>query len=264
VLITFRPSAIAQPQRGNGTDTPAIYSEEAMTDLFISYSSHDELWAKRFFFDLRSRFPTIEPFWARDFAAIPPGELFRPLFQGAAQDATHFIVFWSAAAQASNEVGFEVQAFLQNKQGKPKSDAGAKRRLFYVPLQAGVDYGGLVDYQGFPDFRPVYKAKTEAPDTGISVLDTDRFRELWHRMVGAVGHQILDDQGTEPITLALLVMTNGNKDLIDRDLDDDSSGHPTLNELLHSLGLTLDQVKSRYADTGCRGVRSEPTRQLSI
>ena len=29
-----------------------------MPDLFISYNSHDEVWAKRLFVDLRSRFPT--------------------------------------------------------------------------------------------------------------------------------------------------------------------------------------------------------------
>jgi len=37
-----------------------------MTDLFISYNSHDEVWAKKLFLDLTTRFPAIKPFWARD------------------------------------------------------------------------------------------------------------------------------------------------------------------------------------------------------
>jgi hypothetical protein len=220
------------------------------TDLFISYSSHDELWAKKFFFDLKSRFPTVKPFWARDVAAIPPGEPFRPIFQGAAQDATYFVVFFSAAAQRSNEVGPEIQAFLQSRQNKSRSNAGVNRRLFYVPLEAGVDYGGLVDIQGFPDFQTVYKPKTQAPDTGISSVASNPERDLWVRMVGAIGHRILDDQKTKPITLVLLVMTTANKDNIDLFLNLRLSKYsPTLSELLQSLNLTLGQAKSRYDDT---------------
>src|SRR5258708_5030581 len=98
-----------------------------MMDLFISYNSQDEVWAKRLFVDLRTRFPTIKLFWARDVAAIAQGEPFRPVFQGAAQNATHFIVLWSAAAQRSNEVGPEIQSYLQNRQTTPKSATGAKR-----------------------------------------------------------------------------------------------------------------------------------------
>jgi hypothetical protein len=221
-----------------------------MTDLFISYSSHDEPWAEKFFVDFRARFPTMRLFWARDTAAIPPGQPYRPIFEAAAQKATHFIVFWSAAARDSNEVGPEIQAFLQNKQGKPKSDSGATRTLFYVPLQAGVNYGGLVDLQGFPDFWGVYRSRDKALDTGISGLAADPERRLWNRMIGAIGHTIFDAENTTPITLALLVMTNANKNDIDQFLDRRFyKNAPTLSELLQSVNLTLDEAKSRYGDT---------------
>src|SRR5690349_16758559 len=132
-----------------------------MTDLFISYASHDRPWAERLFNDFKRRFPTINVFWDRDPNSIPVGEQFRPYFQRAAQNATYFAVFWSEAAKTSNEVGPEIQAFLQNKQTNPTSATGVTRRLIYIPLEG--DYAGLSnELQGFPDFRAVYAAG--APD----------------------------------------------------------------------------------------------------
>jgi hypothetical protein len=218
-----------------------------MTDLFISYNSHDEAWAKKLFFDLRIRFPTIKLFWARDTAAIPPGEPFRPVFQGAAQDAAHFVVFWSAAAQRSNEVGPEIQSFLQNRQTHPMSAAGDKRTLFYVSLEPGIDYGGLVDIQGFPDFRGVYNPNDD-PDRGIAGLAAGPASQNWRRMIGSIGNTVLASQTTQPITVALLVMTKATTGLVDPFLDL-SLGGPTLNQFLQSVDLTLDQAKARYGDT---------------
>ncbi len=218
-----------------------------MTDLFISYNSHDEAWAKRLFFELKSRFPTIKPFWARDTAAIPPGEPFRPIFQGAAQSATNLVVFWSIAAQRSNEVGPEIQSFLQNRQTHPLSATGDKRKLFYISLETGVDYGGLVDLQGFPNFRGVYDPK--AGDRGIAGLAADPASENWHRMVRSIGNAVLEGQASQPIKLALLVMTSDTMRCIDTFLDAKLSDGPTLNEFLQSVDLTLNQAKERYGDT---------------
>jgi hypothetical protein len=218
-----------------------------MTDLFISYNSHDELWAKRLFFDLRTRFPTIKPFWARDAAAIPPGEPFRPIFQEAAKNATNFAVFWSAAAQRSNEVGPEIQSFLQNRETHPKSAAGDKRKLFYIPLEAGVEYGGLVELQSFPAFRGVYDPA--AADRGISGLDHDPASVNWHGAVRDIGEAVLSGQASQPITLALFVMTKDTTRYVDSFLDLNLGGSPTLNQFLQSVGLTLDQAKERYGDT---------------
>jgi hypothetical protein len=218
-----------------------------MTDLFISYNSHDEVWAKRLFVDLRARFPTIKPFWARDAAAIPAGEPFRPIFQAAAQDATHFVVFWSAEAQRSNEVGPEIQSFLQNRQTYPQSATGDKRKLFYIALETDVDYGGLVDLQGFPDFRGVYNPT--AADRGIAGLTAEPASENWHRMVRGIANAVLEGQASQPITLALLVMTKDTMRHIDPFLDIRLPDGPTLNQFLQSVDLTLDQAKRRYGDT---------------
>ena len=219
-----------------------------MTDLFISYNSHDEIWAKRLFFDLRTRFPTIKPFWARDTAAIPPGEPFRPIFQGAAQDAAHFVVLWSAAAQGSNEVGPEIQSFLQNRQTHSTSATGDKRTLFYIPLESGIDYGGLVDVQGFPDFRGVYKPNGD-PGRGIAGLDTAPASDNWHRMVGAIGNSVIASQSSQPIKLALMVMTSVTTAFSDPIIDWKVSDNPSLREFLGSVGLPLDQAKARYGGT---------------
>jgi TIR domain len=213
-------------------------------DLFISYNSHDEVWAKRLFFDLRARFPTIKLFWARNVTAIPQGEPFRPVFEGAAQNATHFVVLWSAAAQRSNEVGPEIQSYLQNRQTTPTSPTGAKRRLFYVPVEQGIDYGGLVDLQSFPEFRGVYDPAKD--DRGIAGLDSDAARENWRRMIGSIGDTVLSDQATQPITLALLVMTKTTIGQIKHVVDERIFGGPTLNEFLQSVGLTVDRAMARF------------------
>jgi hypothetical protein len=218
-----------------------------MTDLFISYNSHDEVWAKRLFVDLRARFPTIKPFWARDAAAIPAGEPFRPIFEGAAKNATNFVVFWSAAAQGSIEVLSEVQAFLQNRDTHPKSATGDQRKLFYISLETGFDYPTLAGLQGFPDFRGVYKAND--PDRGIAGLAADPASESWKRMIRGIGDAVLEGQASQPITLALFVMTRANMHHIDHFLDTPPLDGPTLNEFLQSVDLTLEQAKDRYGDT---------------
>jgi hypothetical protein len=220
-----------------------------MTDLFISYRSHDRPWAERLFNDLKIRFPTIKPFWDRDPASMPAGEPFRPAFQGAARNAAHFVVFWSTAARNSNEVGPEIDAFMQDVQRNPTTATSAKRRPFYIPMEQGVDYGPLTPYQGFPEFQTTYSKNT--PDRGISELN-GQARLDWDRMIGIIGNAVLDDQATQSITLALLVMTNDSQtgtDLLDRILNVKVSGDPSLNEFLQSVGLTIDQAKARYGDT---------------
>lgn len=103
-----------------------------MTDLFISYSSHDRPWAEQLFKDFQRRFPTIKVFWDRNPASIPPGEPYRQYFERGARDTSHFVVFWSAAAFASPEVNPEIQAFLQNVQTNETTAKKTKRRPFYI------------------------------------------------------------------------------------------------------------------------------------
>jgi hypothetical protein len=63
-----------------------------MPDLFISCSSHDRPWAERLYNDLRTRFPTITVFWARDPQNLPPGADWRQMLTDNACKTTHFAV----------------------------------------------------------------------------------------------------------------------------------------------------------------------------
>jgi hypothetical protein len=218
-----------------------------MTDLFISYNSHDEVWAKRLFFDLTTRYPTIKPFWARNAGAIPLGEPFRPIFQGAAKNATHFLVLWSAAAKNSNEVVPELESYLQNSVNIPKSATGATRRLFYVPLESKIDYGSLTVLQGIPDFQGVYDPAK--PDRGLGGLEAKPASDNWSRMIRLIGDTVIADQATQRVTLALLVMVTKTVGQIDQVLNETLFGGPTLNKFLQSIGLTVEQAKARYGDT---------------
>ena len=221
-----------------------------MPDLFISYSSKDEVWARRFFDDIRSRFPTIKPFWAP--GSIPPGAEWRPVFQDAARDATNFVVFWSSHAQQSNEVGPEIASFLNSQQANPKAPDGGKRTLFYIPLENGVDYGPLTAIQGFTAFRGVYE-KEDAPDRGIAKLDVQPGKAAWSQMVRAIGNTILEELPTQPVTLALMVLTSEpvvGTDYLDRIINDKMvASEPSLGEFLQSAGLSLVDAKARYGDS---------------
>ena len=218
-----------------------------MPNIFISYRSSDRPWAERFYTELRYRFPTIKVFWDRDPASIPPGQPARGFFEKGAKDTTHLIVFWSTAARESNEVGPEVQAFLQNRESNPTSATGAKRTLFYVPLEQGVEYGGLVDYQGFPDFQTAYAP--DAPNRGTSALAAGASADAWRRMIGIIGNSVLGSEASQPVALALFVMTKATVNYVDPFFDMKQAGAPTLKEFLESIGLTLDQAKARFGDT---------------
>lgn len=218
-----------------------------MPDLFISYNSKDEIWAKRFFEDVRSRFPTIKPFWARDTASIPPGSEFRPIFQGAVEDATNFVVFWSNNAKQSSEVLPEIATFLQSQKTNPKSRDGSQRTAFYVPLEAGVQHGTLNALQGFPDFGSVYDAADK--DRGIAGLNAEPAKDNWSRMVRAIGNSALQGQASQAVTLALMVLTtqSGGSDNLDGILDyKPYASQPSLGEFLQSARLPLAAAKARY------------------
>jgi hypothetical protein len=144
-------------------------------------------------------------------------------------------------------VGPEIQAFLQNRQNNPKSATGAKRTLFYVPLEPKVDYAGLADYQGFDDFRTTYVK--DAADRGASALAAGASGDAWRRMVGIIGDAVDGSEASQPVTLALFVMTKATVSLVDPFVDIKLAGGTTLREFLDSIGLTLDQAKARFGDT---------------
>ena len=222
-----------------------------MTDLFISYNSHDEIWARRFFHDITSRFPMIKPFWAREIGTIPPGVPARQFFESAARDANNFVVFWSSHARDSNEVGPEIQSFEQSVLIKPQSATGAPRKLFHISLEKGVNYGGLADIQGYSHFQNVYKA--EANDRGIAGLSAGPERDDWSKMVREIANEVLKGLPSQPITLAPIVVTTHPEKgahLLDPFLHIKEQGHPSLSEFLQSVGLSLEQAKERYGSRG--------------
>ena len=70
-----------------------------MFDLFISYSSYDRPWAKRLYDDVHYNFPTINIFWDRDPAAIPPAANWAQVLENEAKAAKHLVVIWSRKAE---------------------------------------------------------------------------------------------------------------------------------------------------------------------
>jgi hypothetical protein len=215
-----------------------------MTDLFISYSSHDRPWAEQLFNDLKKRFPTVSVFWDRE--SIPAGEQYRKYFEKGARNTGHLVALWSNAAKDSDEVSPEIQAFLQNVETNPTTKAGTKRRAFPVPLELGTNYGPLKDYQGFPDFQTIYDKN--AADRGISKLD-GVLRTAWDRMIGIIANAALEGRPTQPITLALMVMTTATTAFDERFFNLKISKGPTLSQFLQSVGLTAEKAKERYGDT---------------
>jgi hypothetical protein len=223
-----------------------------MTDLFISYSSHDRPWAEQLFKDFQRRFPTINVFWDRNPASIPPGEPYRQYFENGARDTDHFVVFWSAAALASSEVNPEIQAFLQNVQNKPTTATNTKRRPFYVQLQHDVAYGPLTTYQGFPDFQKAYEdyalQNPGTPNHGIDHLDAQASLN-WDRMVRTIAGTVVKGRASQAVTLALVVMTNATQAFANPTLSLRGARYPTLSQFLTSVGLTVPAAQARYGAT---------------
>ena len=117
-----------------------------MFDLFISYSSYDRPWAKRLYDDVRYNFPTINIFWDRDPAAIPPAANWAQVLENEAKAAKHLVVIWSRKAEERpTQLAAEIEGFKQSRH------VGDKRTLFYLPLDDS-NYANLGQAQGFSEF----------------------------------------------------------------------------------------------------------------
>jgi hypothetical protein len=215
-----------------------------MADLFLSYTSHDRRWAERLFDDLKVRFPTITVFWDQDRASLPQGAPYRPALIDAAKNSTHFVVLWSQKAKDSNEVGPEIQAFDQNRDDHPEIK-DAKRRLFYVPLDAG-DYGYLKDLQGSVAIRDSKIYDPGVDDRGVSKLNDPAHLSRWVAIVDAIGMSAEESQTTQPVTLAVFAITSKMTNMLALFLDERTVPGPTLNELLKASNLSIDTVRQRY------------------
>lgn len=214
-----------------------------MTDLFISYSSHDRPWAERLYNDLRRRFPTINIFWDRE--SIPPGASWSTALNENAEGAKHFVVFWSQKAKESDQVGPEIQSFRQNRALRPVCD-GAQRTFFFIPLEGS--YGSLEQEQAFTELRRFGCYSAADPDRGVAKLGAEPYRTEWNRLVGIIGETAIKAEVTQPVNLALLVMNRAIEKHVDPFLDLKDGPGPTLREVLDTLGLSLADAKSRYGD----------------
>ncbi|MGH9719149.1 MAG: toll/interleukin-1 receptor domain-containing protein [Bryobacteraceae bacterium] len=219
-----------------------------MTDLFLSYTSWDRPWAERLYYDLKLKFPTMTVFWDQDRESLPLGEFYRPALIEAVKATTNFVVLWSNKAKASDEVGPEVQAFLQHRSDHPQID-GIERKFFYVPLDAS-DYGQLKDVQALFAVRThnIYDPSEGVEDRGVNKLKGELERTLWDRLVRDIGSDVLARMRGQPITLAVVAMNADMATELDAILSRRLIG-PTLQEVLDAYALTLADVKKRYHET---------------
>jgi hypothetical protein len=226
--------------------TELLADQTVMPDLFISYSSHDRVWAERLYNDLKERNPFLDIFW--DYISIQQNQNWRQVLVANAENTRNIVAIWSEAAKASNEVGPEIQAFLQNRKMWPKLD-DLERKMFYLPLEG--EYGELTEVQGSPGLRdcptPPKPYDPQALDRGISSLGRPEVLSIWKDIVRKISDSVA--RPGSPVTLAILAM-NSRGGLLEH-LDTVANlrtlpGFPTLGEVLSSLGLTLPAIKARY------------------
>jgi hypothetical protein len=219
-----------------------------MYDLFISYTSGDRPWAEQLYHDLRRRFPTLKVFWDRE--SIPAGDQYRLVIKRALELSSHFAVFWSEAAKASNEVGPEIEAFQEHQKSSPIADVQG-RTLFYIPLEG--KRGPLEDdykIQGFVDLRKNGAYKVAEKDRGVSSLAMEPNQTEWNRVLRTIGDSIRAQDKRQPVNLVIVAMNKSNVNFIDNVLNMPLPFmEPTLKDCLDGLGLTLADAKSRYGTT---------------
>ncbi len=214
----------------------------AIFDLFVSYSSKDRPWAEKLWRDLREKYHLQQIFWDRD--SIPAGEAWRKELQSALRNSKHLVVFWSEYANASLEVGPEIEAFNAHRDLTPQLE-GSQRKGFYIPLQ-GNRGGGIADYQGFDDFRPIYKPLAE--DRGIAGVAAGKGQDDWERMVKMIFNAVSRaDQAQEIIAAVAATTVETVVDLLDKSHGKKGYETPiTLDQLLGEFGLKWTDVRDRY------------------
>ena len=216
-----------------------------MFDLFVSYSSKDRPWAKKLWEALRASYPSMRIFWDRE--SIPAGEAWRPELLSALRNSKHLVVLWSEYANASLEVGPEIEAFNAHRDLTPELE-GSLRKGFYVPLE-GNRGGGIADYQGFDDFRAVYKP--QADDRGIAGVTAGQSLDNWDRMIRMVGDAVsIADQSQEVIAAVIATTVDAVKELLDTIRGKRQAGIPlTLDQFLAGFKLEWADVRERYGPT---------------
>jgi hypothetical protein len=212
-----------------------------MFDLFISYSSKDRPWAKKLFGDLRASYPSLRIFWDRE--SIPAGQAWRAELHSALRSSKHLVVLWSEYANASFEVGPEIEEFNAERGRTPLLEE-SERKGFYVPLE-GQRGGGIGDYQGFDDFKNIYKP--QADDRGIEgVVVPGQGKDDWERMIRMLGDAFSRADHAQEIIAAVAAMSVG-VELLDLTHSKRAAGtRITLDELLAGFNLKWADVRGHY------------------
>jgi TIR domain len=214
-----------------------------MSDLFISYSSHDRPWAKRLYDDLKRKYPDYEIFYDR--TSIPPEADWQKALKENACKADNFVVLYSKFAKESEHVGPEIEAFDQSRQ---RAAAVSTRTLFYVPLDKN-DRGPQQAVQGYPGMRDAKVYQPEAADLGIAGLAAEPAAQEWERIVNTIGDTIFSTKKTQAVQLAVLCTDLATMPLLEGVLDLRTVPGPTLNEFLAGIGLKFSDIKGRYGAT---------------
>jgi hypothetical protein len=214
-----------------------------MSDLFISYSSHDRPWAKRLYDDLRRKYPEYDIFWDR--TSIPPEADWQKVLKEKARKTDNFVVLYSKFAKESKHVGPEIEAFDQSRE---QAAAASKRTLFYVPLDEN-DRGPQEAVQGFPDMRVRKVYQPEAADLGIAGLAAEPVSQEWERIVNTIGDTIFSNKETQVVQLAILCTDLQTMPFLEFVLDQRTVPGPTLNEFLAGINLKFSDIKGRYGAT---------------
>jgi hypothetical protein len=216
-----------------------------MTDVFISYCSHDGFWAARLYADLRKYYPEIDIFWDRNPASLPQGVDWAEELKKRARGAKHMVALWTKKAEASREVSGEIEAFLASVDLQPEKD-GAKRKMFYLPLEG--EYGAYLEKrQSLTGMRDLATYDPNVPDCGTAKLESTPHREAWLRILRIIIDTAQSAETTQPINLAVLVTTDSNIEGLDPNRP--AGPGPTVTEYLAAAGLTIEEAKKRYGAT---------------
>jgi len=229
----------------------------AIYDIFISYSSKDRPWAKKLYEDLHARYPSLHIFWDRD--SIPAGESWRGELQSSLRNSKHMAMFWSSNAAASNEVSVEISDFNAYRGVTPLLE-GSERRGFYIPLE-GDRGGGVGDYQGFPDFKNIYKPVDA--NLGLDGLNATQGQQDWDRMIRMIGDAVSRADQAQKVTIVVAATEiDSVVGLLDHTHDKIRKlGEITLDAFLAGFRLQWADVRGRY---GASALDWRPTGDRTI
>ena len=153
-------------------------------------------------------------------------------------------MFWSEYANASFEVGPEIEAFNAHRDLTPQLE-GNERKGFYVPLEANRG-GGIGDYQGFDDFKTLYKPQQD--DRGTIGLVSGQGQADWERMIRMIGDAVSRANQAQKVIAALAATTVDTVvELLDLTHEKRAPGtRITLDQLLAGFNLQWADVRDRY------------------